>query len=546
MMRPHDLLFASLLGFASLAHAHEEHSHPVPEKLGRVTFATTCNASVQGWFERGVALLHSFAYAAADRQFRDVAAADPDCAIAHWGVALALYHQLWDAPGPADIANGAAELALAQKLGAKSDRERAFIDAASAFFSDPNTPHAQRAKAYEIAMAGVAKEYPADTEAQVFYALALVSTAPLTDRTHANQKHAADILEPLHARYPEHPGITHYLIHAYDSAELAPRGLEAARAYSKIAPSAPHALHMPSHIFTRLGAWDESIASNSAARAAAQAEGDVGEALHAMDYLTYAYLQRGEDAAAERIVADMRGMGPLAAGKFKIGYAANAMPVRLAIERRQWDVAARLAPLPESEPHVAAIVYWANAIGHARSGHPDDATADIAKIDESLAALRARNDGYWTTQTDVLARSARAWQLAANGKHDDAIALLRAAADAEDATEKRPVTPGPIVPAREQLGDMLLERGRAADALREFKVALAESPNRRGAMAGAARAAERAGGIDATSAERAQRVETASSASHWTPPRVVPAKGGTNFDFRRRSKMDSGFRRNDG
>ncbi|HVV98184.1 MAG TPA: hypothetical protein VHC92_13665, partial [Rhodanobacteraceae bacterium] len=348
------------------------------------------------------------------------------------------------------------------------------------------------------------KRHPDDSEAQVFYALALISTASPTDRTHANQKRAADILEPLYARQPQHPGIAHYLIHAYDSAELAPRGLEAARAYSKIAPSAPHALHMPSHIFTRLGYWDESIASNRAARAAAGAEGDIGEALHAMDYLTYAYLQRGQDADAERIVSEARGMKSLAAGKFKIGYAANAMPVRLAIERRRWDDATKLEPLPDSEPHVAAIVYWARAVGHARGGRPDDASADIAKIDESLVALRSRNDAYWTTQTEVLASSARAWQLAASGKHDEAIARLRAAADQEDAIEKRPVTPGPIVPAREQLGDLLLERGRADDALREFRIALAESPNRRGALTGAARAAELAGDAKTANALRKQ------------------------------------------
>ena len=504
MTRPHAFVIASLLAFAPLAGAQEEHSHPVPEKLGKVTFATTCKPAIQPAFERGVALLHSFAYAAADKQFREVVAADPDCAIAHWGVAMSIYHQLWDWPTSADVAKGAAELAQARTPPAKSERERAFIDAASAFFGDANAPHLKRAKAYEIAMADVAKKNPDDSEAQIFYALALIATAPPTDRTHANQKHAADILEPLHARYPEHPGITHYLIHAYDSAELAPRGLEAARAYSKIAPSAPHALHMPSHIFTRLGYWDESIASNRAARAAGEAEGDVGEALHAMDYLTYAYLQLGQDADAERVVADVRGMTPLAAGKFKIGYAANAIAVRFAIERRQWDAAAKLAPLPGSEPQVAAIVYWANAIGHARSGHPDDATADIAKIDESLGTLHGTDDKYWIGQTEVLASSARAWQLSANGKKDEAIAQLRAAADAEDATEKRPVTPGPIVPAREQLGDMLLEQGRGADALREFKAALAESPNRRGALMGAARAAELAGDSETAKAMRAQ------------------------------------------
>ncbi|HVT31870.1 MAG TPA: hypothetical protein VHE32_04450 [Rhodanobacteraceae bacterium] len=504
MARSLALVFASLLGFAPLAIAQEDHSHPVPERLGNVRFATTCKAAAQPAFERGVALLHSFSYTAADSQFREVAAADPDCAIAHWGIAMASYHQLWDAPSAADIAKGAAELAKARKPAAKSGREREFIDAAAAFFGDPDTPHAQRAKAYEIAMADVAKKNPGDSEAQIFHALALISTASPTDRTHANQKRAADILEPLRTRYPQHPGITHYLIHAYDSAELASRGLEAARAYSKIAPSAPHALHMPSHIFTRLGYWNESIASNKAARAAALAQGDIGEALHAMDYLTYAYLQLGKDADAERVAAALHDMKSLAADKFKIGYAANAMPVRLAIEQRRWGAAAKLEPLPASEPHVAAIVYWARAVGHSRGGTPDDASADIAKIDESLAALRANDDAYWTTQTEVLAGSARAWQLAAYGKTDDAIARLRAAADIEDAIEKRPVTPGPIVPAREQLGDMLLERGRAGAALRELKVALAGSPNRRGALMDAARAAELTGDAETAKALRAQ------------------------------------------
>jgi tetratricopeptide (TPR) repeat protein len=502
--RSHALAFTSLLAYSPLALAQEAHSHAAPEKLGAVEFATTCKPSVQPAFERGVALLHSFAYAAADAQFREVAAADPDCAIAHWGIAMASYHPLWDAPGAAEVAKGAAELGTARERAPKSEREREFIDAASAFFADPATPHAERAKAYEIAMADVARRNPDDSEAQIFYALALISTASPTDRTHANQKHAIAILEPLHARYPQHPGIAHYLIHACDSAELAPSGLDAARAYSKIAPSAPHALHMPSHIFTRLGYWEESIASNRAARAAAESEGDIGEALHAMDYMTYAYLQLGKNGDAERVVADLHGMEVLAAGKFKIGYAANAMPVRIAIEQRRWNAAAKLEPLPGSEPHVAAIVYWARAVGHSRSGRPDSAAADIAKIDEDLAALRAKNDPYWTTQTEVLAGSARAWQLAANGKTGEAIAALRVAADAEDAIEKRPVTPGPIVPAREQLGDLLLERGRADDALREFKAALAESPMRRGALTGAARAAELAGDIATAKAMRAQ------------------------------------------
>jgi tetratricopeptide (TPR) repeat protein len=466
--------------------------------LGAVIFPTTCAASVQPRFERALALLHSFTYTEAGKGFRDIAAADPGCAIAHWGVAMSLYHQLWDAPAPADLAKGLAELDQARQLGTGSTRERAFIDATTVYYTDyDHVPPAARAKAYEQAMADVAARFPDDPEAQIFHALALVATAPPTDRSHANQKRAADILEPLYRRYPQHPGLAHYLIHAYDSAELAPRGLDAARAYAKIAPSAPHALHMPSHVFTRLGYWDDSVASNLAARKAAHHAGDVGEELHAMDYLTYAYLQLGRNADAKRVVDDLAAMHGLGAGKFKIGYAANAIPVRYAIERRQWAEAAKLEPLPDSEPHVAAIVYWARAVGASRGRHPKDADADIAAIDASIGKLDAAGNAYWATQTRALADSARAWQLFANGKTDDAIARLRAAADTEDAAEKLPVTPGPIVPAREQLGDLLLEAGRPADALREYETALEGAPGRRGALTGAEQAAERSGDADA-------------------------------------------------
>jgi hypothetical protein len=500
-------LLAPLLAAALKATAAgHEHSHAAPEKLGTVTFATTCAAAVQPRFERAVALLHSFAYAPAEDAFRDVTAADPDCAIAHWGAAMAYYNQLWEPPGADDIRKAQAEIALANAHPAKSARERDFVEAAAAYYRDAeHVAPADRAKAYETAMATVAARYPDDTEAQVFHALALIATASPADRTHANQKRAADILEPLYRKYPQHPGIAHYLIHACDSAELAQRGLAAARDYAKIAPSAPHALHMPSHIFTRLGYWDDSIASNTAAREAARVQGDVGEELHAMDYLVYAYLQRGRDADAERVVADLTEMLPkLSASKFKIGYAANAMPVRLAVERRQWDVAAKLEPLPQSEPHVAAIVYWARAIGHSRSGHPDAADADIAAIDACLEKLRAAHNDYWATQAEVLADAARAWQSKAKGDDGGATKRLAGAADKEDAIEKRPVTPGPIVPAREQLADMLLELDRPQEALREYQSALTLAPGRRGSLTGAATAAERAGDTKTAAAMRTQ------------------------------------------
>jgi hypothetical protein len=271
---------------------------------------------------------------------------------------------------------------------------------------------------------------------------------------------------------------------------MAPRGLAAARAYSTIAPSAPHALHMPSHVFTRLGLWDDSMASNQAARAAAHAQGDVGEELHAMDYLTYAYLQRGRYPDAEQVLVELGAMKDLPARQFKVGYAATAMPVRVAIERRAWDRAAALEPLPQSAPHVAALVYWARALGQARGGHPRQADAEIERLQANLRELQPAGIPYWVTEVDALLKEAQAWRLVADGQAEAAVLSLRAAADEEDAVEKLPVTPGPVVPAREQLGELLLDLKRPSDALREFRTDLAFAPGRRGALVGAIAAAE--------------------------------------------------------
>jgi hypothetical protein len=468
----------------------EIHSHPAPEKLGTVNFPTSCALSVAPELQRSVALLHSFAYAASEQAFQKVAAADPTCAMAHWGIAMSYYHQLWSPPSPEELRKGENEIDQAVQLAPGSPREKLFIAAAAAYFKNSNAEPPARAMAYANAMAEAARNSPNDTETQVFYALSLIATAPLEDRTHANQKRAAAILEPVYRDQPDHPGAAHYLIHAYDSAELAPRGLAAARAYSKIAASAPHALHMPSHIFTRLGLWKDSIISNRAARAAAQSQGDQGEELHAMDYLVYAYLQRGQVADAEQVVADLHAMGALVGGEFKVGYAATVMPVRLAMERRKWDDASALQPLPESAPHVAAIVFWARAVANARAGRPEAANADIANIDACRQQLQADGNMYWAGQVDVLSREAKAWKLAATRHPAQAIQLLREAADMEEAVEKLPVTPGPVIPAREQLGELLLQQHRPKQALREFRAALLSAPGRRGALTGAAQAAK--------------------------------------------------------
>ena len=466
-----------------------EHEHPAPEKLGTVQFPTSCSSKEQKSFERGIALLHSFAYSAAEKAFGDVAKADPKCAMAHWGIAMTYFHPLWPPPLPEEtVARGREEIERARQLGG-SDRERAFIEALSFIYAQDSVPYRDRVNRYTAAMGKLAERNPDDAECQIFYALALVATAPPTDSTHSNQKKATALLEPLFRKYPQHPGIPHYLIHAYDNVEMASRGVEAARIYAQIAPSAPHALHMPSHIYTRLGMWQESIASNTAARKAAREENDIGEELHAMDYLIYADLQLGRDQEAGQVLDDLRKMAGLSPNYFKVAYAASAMPARYAIERRKWDEAAELAPMPDALPQAAAITAWSRAVGFARGKQVGPARAEIAKLTSAYEQMRTAGDEYWATQIHVQLNSALAWINYAEGKRAEAIKLMRAAADEEDAVEKLPVTPGAIVPAREQLGDLLLETGDAKAAVKEFNSAFAQAPRRRGTLMGMARVA---------------------------------------------------------
>jgi tetratricopeptide (TPR) repeat protein len=351
-------------------------------------------------------------------------------------------------------------------------------------------PYRTRALNYEHAMSDLASENRKDVEAQVFYALALLANASPADKTHAKQKQAADLLEPLDRAYPQHPGIPHYLIHAYDNAELASRGLPAARAYSHIASSAPHALHMPSHIFTRLGLWDDSIASNLAARDAAHQQGDTGEELHAVDYLMYAYLQSGRDKEAAQILQQLKSMPTLNEGDVKIAYASTEIPVRYAVERGQWADAAGIVPPTGAALHVVAIAVWARGLGLARTGRAAEARTEVERLHQIEAQLRTSGNDYWALQVGILTREILAWSAQADRKPEEAAALLRAAADEEDAIEKLPVTPGPIVPAREQLGSLLLEQNRPDLARKEFETVLVSSPGRRGALQGAAHAAE--------------------------------------------------------
>jgi tetratricopeptide (TPR) repeat protein len=411
--------------------------------------------------------------------------------MAHWGLAMTYVHPLWEPHLTAeDASRGRPEIEEARRLGG-SERERGFINALASLYGQSNaTPYRDRVNAYTLAMAKLAKDNPNDVECQVFYALALIATASPTDKTHANEKKAAALLEPLFQKYPEHPGIPHYLIHACDNTEMAPRAVPAANKYSEIAPSAPHALHMPSHIYTRLGMWERSITSNLAARKAAHEQGDIGEELHAMDYLTYAYLQIGGAEQAGRVVQDLQTMPNLHANEFKVGYAASAMPIRYAMERRQWAEAARLEPIAGAQPQVEANTIWARAVGLARSGKAAEARSDVDQLNNLHEKLRTAGDDYWATQVHVQWNEVQAWIAHAEGRKDDAIKLMRDAADEEDNVEKKPVTPGAILPAREQLGDLLLELNQPADALREFERALVMTPQRRASVMGRARAQE--------------------------------------------------------
>jgi len=485
-------LFALAFLFPALLAMQNEHDHPAPEKLGTISFLTSCQPRTQQEFNRAVALLHSFAYKAAEESFQSVAEQDPQCAIAYWGIAMTHYHPMWEPPLPAaGIAVAQKEIAQAAMLHEASERERGFIHALSLVFQDASTvDYSTRSSNYETAMRSLAAANPKDVETQVFYALALISNASPLDKEHRKQKQAADLLEPLWREFPDHPGIPHYLIHACDSQELASRGLAAARAYASIAPSAPHALHMPSHIFTRLGLWDDSIASNLAARTAAQHERDTGEELHAMDYLVYAYLQSGRDQEAAQVIRQLKTMRNLDMGNFKSGYAATAMPIRYVVERHRWSDAEKIVNPPNSaQPQIVAIAVWARGLGFARNGHTLQAQKESETLRQIEERLRTKGDDYWATQVNIMRREILAWSAQAEKQPNEASTILRSAADDEDGIEKLSVTPGSIVPAREQLGEMLLLQDDFASASKAFETALVNAPGRRGALQGANQAA---------------------------------------------------------
>ncbi len=462
--------------------------------LGTVHFQTSCNPEAQKLFDRAMLYQHSFWYRASQREFQDALKADSECAIAYWGIALSLLWNPHIAPPAKNLAEGAAAIANAKAVGAKTQRERDYIEALSAMYADyGKVDHRTRLLAYAKAMEQLAQRYPDDDEAQIHYALALNTSASPADKTYANQLKGAAILEVIAKRQPDHPGVAHYLIHLYDYPAIADKGIEAARRYAKIAPAASHAQHMPSHIFTRVGYWNESIASNVEAARVAKLNEEGSEQLHAMDYLVYAYLQLGQDDKAKAVIDEMNKVKGFSETYIAGPYALAASPARYAIERGDWKAAAALPVRESALPNVQAITYFARALGSARSGDPEAAKVDIARLAELRDRLRDAKDAYWSEQVDIQRQIATAWELDAEGKYDDALQAMSAAADAEDGTEKHPVTPGVPKPARELYGEMLLEHGKPADALTAFEATLKKEPNRLGAYAGAGKAAQSTG-----------------------------------------------------
>ena len=502
------LLFSALLAPAAPAQ-EEHHHHDKGETLGEVHFPVSCKPEVQPAFTRAVALLHSFGYEDSRNAFAGVAAQDPECGMAQWGIAMTWYHPIWAPPQPAELAAGRAAARKAAAIGAKTERESGYIKAIGAFYDDGGgADHRTRAEAYRRAMEDLSRRFPDDHEAAIFHALALLATAPPSDTTFTQQKKAADILNGLLEGEPRHPGIAHYMIHSFDYPPLADRALPAARAYAKIAPSAPHALHMPSHIFTRLGLWRESIDSNIASENEARrqvARSHPGttsfDALHALDYLEYAYLQIDDQARAKAVLGQAAAATKFDDDSFAAGYALAAIPARWALERRDWAQAAELTPPQvalswQRYPYAPALSHFARAIGAARSGQlprAREALEKVAEIQAGLVKSPVPGPYDWAGQVEAMRLAASAWLAFAEGKKDEALTLARSAADLDDKTGKHPVTPGALLPARELLGDLLLEMGRPAEAMTEYEASLRSAPNRFNGLYGAARAAELSG-----------------------------------------------------
>jgi tetratricopeptide (TPR) repeat protein len=514
-------------GVAVLALSSSQPASPqsdVDQQLGSVHFKTSCTDLAQRRFDRAMRYQHSFWYVPAKEVFEEVLKADPTCAIAQWGIALSLLDNPHNAIPRPNLAPGLAAIQKAKEIGAKTEREREYIDALMLMYADyDKLSHVQRIRAFRDAQEKIAAKYPDDDEAQIAYAITLNTSADLNDKTYAQQSKGAAILEPISQRLPRHPGVTHYLIHLYDYPETAAKGLDAANRYAKIAPAAPHAQHMPSHIYTRVGYWKESIDSNIASVKAAKAEKSVGNYLHAQDYMVYAHLQLGQDKQARAVMDEMMQETDFKATVLAAHYALAAAPARYAVERGDWNGASQLSVRPSPFNFVMAMSHFARALGAARSGKPDAAKPDIEKLAELRDKLREAKDAYWSEIVDIQRQVAAAWVLHAEGKYDEALKAMSAATDAEDKTEKHAVTPGPLAPARELYGFMLLDRGMAKEALAAFEATKAKEPNRFRGFLGAATAAEKLGD-KAKAKDNYEKLVALSANADSEQPEVAAAK----------------------
>ncbi|HXE92073.1 MAG TPA: tetratricopeptide repeat protein [Terriglobales bacterium] len=521
---------------AALADEGHQGHELTAEQLGTVSFPTSCAPAVQKQMERGVALLHSFWYGEAERTFAAAQKQDAKCAMALWGQAMSLWHPLWDPPEKESLKRGLALVEKAEKMAA-TPREQAYIAALKTFYRGWETKDFHtRAVAYEQAMAEMHQQHPEDREAAIFYALSLLATADPKDKTYANQQKAGRILNELLPGMPNHPGIAHYLIHSFDHPGIAEQGLAAARRYAAIAPASAHARHMPSHIFTRLGLWQESEASNlsaieAAEAAMAQGKQGLSDKLHAMDYAAYASLQCGEEQQAARLAKEAEAIAKnqkeWSGRRGAFGYALTGS--RYVLERRQWSEAAALWVPQNASAEAQALVHWTRTVGAARSGDAEMARKELAKLRAAVRGIGGDTSGYGWHPGDLEVETARAWVAQAEGKAAEAEQRMRRAADREDDGELGAIAYPPIVPAREMLADLLLEQQRPAHALAEYEAVLKDSPDRFNALYGAARAAESAGKSE-TAAEYYARLLRVSGGEQATRPEVARAKSAVKGD----------------
>lgn len=479
---------------------------PPDAQFGSVDFDMTCGEKVKQEFNLAIALLHSFEYDESEKVFAKIIDETPDCAMAYWGVAMCNFHALWTPPTEAELIKGAKAVDIAKSIASKSARESAYINAIGLFYKDWNTiDHHTRCVHFETAMEKIYTVYPDDKEAAIFYALALDAAAGTKDKTYAKQKKAGAILDALYTVAPNHPGIIHYIIHMYDYPELAGLALLAAKRYSRVAPSSAHALHMPSHIFTRLGLWDESIESNlksiEAATCYAKQAGITGhwdEELHGLDYLVYAYLQKGEDTLAAKKVAYVQNITEVYPINFKVVYAFASIPCRYLLENKQWKEAASLQMHHtgfnwNNFPWQESIIHFTRLLGAVHIGNNDEAKLELKKLNQLFDTLQKQKDTYKSMEVAIQIKAAEAWIYLASGNRKTAVIAMQLAARMEDSTEKHPVTPGEVLPARELLGDMYLQMNENESALQAYEAVLTKCPNRFNSLYSAAKAAVKKG-----------------------------------------------------